>query len=495
MKKKKILYWSDCADTLSGFGQVSLRLLKSWYQTEKYEILHLCGCIQDGSPNFQKFPWICRGTIPNNPNIIQRMNQDPGYGRAVSYGLEMIEPMVLEFKPDVIFCIQDPWGSSDIAVQKKFWNQTNCIAWETMDSLPLYQSVIDNINKIKNYYVWSTFAEKEFHRLGHKHVKTQFPPVDTQIYKPLDNNKKEELKKYFKIEDKKFIVNYVFRNQLRKRSDTIIEGYSILQKENPEIAKDVWLHFHTHHKEGWNHKKFCEQYGVDYNRILYTWICKNCRELQIKSESGDCNCPHCGSQNSQDTCSVGFGATPEQMNFIYNIANCTTIVANSGATEVPAIEALACGIPLATINYSYGCDFIKQPFVFDLGYTKYVEFGTQFIKANPNPNGIFEFIKKIYNSSQNEIKQISTEGRKWVVENFDTEVVSKKWQDVIDNLPEVTWDFIYKPDIKDPNALIDINIEDDYEFIFLAYEQILNMRDMRDKSKPEIIHWHSFLNQ
>ena len=70
MMKKRILYWTDGADANTGNGQVALRLLKSWYKTGKYEILHLCGCTQDGNAAFQKFPWACRGTIPNNPAIL-----------------------------------------------------------------------------------------------------------------------------------------------------------------------------------------------------------------------------------------------------------------------------------------------------------------------------------------------------------------------------------------------------------------------------------------
>ena len=492
-RKKRILYWSDGAGALTGFGQTTLRLLKSWQKTGKYEILNLCGCVQDGDPNFQRFPWKCRGTIPQNPNIIQRMNQDQGYGRAVSYGLEMIEPMVLDFKPDIVMCVQDPWGSSDIAVQKYFWNKTNCISWETLDSIPLHQPNVDNASKLKNHYCWSTFAEKEFHRLGHKHVKTQFPPVDTNIYTPLLPEQKNQLKKYFKIEDKKFIINYVFRSQLRKQSWGIIEAYSILQKQNPEIAKDVWLHFHTNTKEGWNHKKFCDQYEVDYNRILYTWICKNCRELQVKSDNGDCNCPHCNSQNSQETCSVSFGATPEQMNWVYNIGNCSTVVANSGATELPCIEALASGLPLATVSYSYGEDFCAQPFVFTIDSTKCVEFPTQFIKVMPVAQSIVKFIRKIYRSSTKEIQEISESGRKWVKDNFDTEVVSRKWQEVFDNMPEVTWDFTIKSDIKDPNAQIQ-NIEDDLLFVQHCYSEILNMKDMTPE-KNETQHWVNFIKQ
>ncbi len=490
IKKKKILYLSDSASALTGFGQVSLRLLKSWYLSGKYEILHLCQGVQDGSPELTRFPWNCRGVIPNNPHVIQRMNQDPNYARFVSYGGEMLEPLVLDFKPDVVFVVNDEWGSVEIGAIKDFWNLTHSIGWVTFDSTPLRKFSLENKDKLKNLYGWSSFAEREFHRLGCNQVKTQFPPVDTNNFKPLSN--KTKLKEKYGVSDKKFILNYTFRSQLRKQSWTIIEGYSLLQKEHPEIAKDVYLHFHTSVDEGWNHKEFCQQYNVDYNRLLFTWVCKNCKNLEVKSDNGNKNCPHCKSENSQMTCNVGFGATPEQMNELYNLADCEAVVANSGATEIPAIEALASGLPLATVNYSYGLDFSEQSFVHTIESTKSVEFGTQFIKVMPLASSIKDFILKIYNSPKDKLESISQQGRKWVIDNFSTEVVSKKWQDVIDNLPEVTWDFKYKVEIKDINAQVQDHA-DDVTFVKNAYKSILNM-DVKDDDSG-LIHWLNFLKQ
>lgn len=475
MCKKRILYLSDAPMVNTGFGGVSKKLLSSFFKSKKYQILHLCQGLQENNPEFIRFPWKCKGTIPYDQNIINKMNQDPHFGRLVSYGEAVLEKNVLEFKPDIVITINDPWGSSDIGVKFKFWNKTHCIGWETIDSIPLYQPVLDHIDKLKNLYCWSSFAEEEFHRLGHKHVKTVFPPLDTKSFYPLPKNKKIELKKYLGINDKKFIVSYVFRNQLRKQSWVIIDGYSKLSKKYPEIAKDVYLHFHTHLKEGWDHKRFCLQYGVDYNRILFTWICKNCRNIQIKSDNGNENCQHCKSEKSLETCSVGFGATIEQMNYIYNIGDCFTLVANSGATEIPGIEAMSCGLPLATIDYTYGHDFCKNNFVYNLNFTKYVEFGTQFIKATPSSDDICEFIKKIYTSNDNELDLLSQKSREWVVTNFDTEVISNKWQNIFDNLPEVTWNFEYeKIESKNPNIPIP-NIPDNKEFIKFLYNNLLKV--------------------
>lgn len=475
MLKKKILFLSDACHVNTGFGGVSRRLLTSWYQSGKYEILHLCQGLQEGHPDLNRTPWKSVGVIPNDPNIIHKMNSDPYYGRNVSYGEAVLEKYVLEFKPDVVILQNDPWGSGDIGIRLKFWNLTNCIVSHTYDSLPLHQPSLDHIDKLKHLYCWSTFAEEEFHRLGHKHVKTQFPPIDTSKFTPLPPETKRLLKQKFGIQDKKFIVNYTFRNQLRKISESVVEAFSILKKDNPEIYKDSWMHFHTHIKEGWDHKRFCKQHNIEYDKILFTWICKNCRELQIKPDNEDTNCPHCRSEKSQETCNVGFGATTEQMNQLYNVANCFTLVANSGATELPGVEAMSAGLPLATIDYAYGHDFIKNDFVFNIKFSKYLEFGTQFIKAHPNASSIADFIKKIYDSTPEQISEISEKSRQWVIDNFGIENVSKSWQNIIDNLPEVTWDFAYQVEKPKNPSFPFPEIEDSSLFVKTLYKEMLNV--------------------
>ncbi len=474
MEKRKILYLTDSPTAKTGFGNVSLDLLGYLYSTQKYNIIHACQGVTRYTPDFEKVPWKCVGVIPMDQNEINKMNADPGYGRYVAYGGATIDSLVLEFKPDTIIVSNDPWGSSDFCAEKKFWNKINSIAFVTYDSEPLYQKSLDQIKLLKNLYCWSSFAEKEFHRLGHTHVKTQFPPIDTTKYYPLPKEEKSKLRKEFNIPEDIFLVQYVFRNQLRKQSHTIIKGYSELQKKYPEIAKNIYLFFHTSTSEGWDHKRFCKDVNVDYNRILYTWICQNCKKIEVKADNGQTDCKFCNTQKSQITPNVGFGATLKQMNQIYNVADCFTLVANSGATERPGLEAMSCGLPLCTISYSYGFDFCKNDFVYKLRYDKSIEFGTQFLKATPNEFDIMDFILKIYNSTGQERYEIGQKSRKWIVDNFDLKKVGKDWENILDNLPESNWDFDYSDTKKDPDAIVPTS-DNNVNYIRALYKEILKM--------------------
>ena len=113
MKKRKILYLSDSSNAKTGFGNVSLDLLSYLYSTQKYDIIHACQGVTRYTPDFEKVPWKCVGVIPMDQNEINRMNSDPGYGRYTAYGGTTIDSLILEYKPDTIIVINDPWGSSD----------------------------------------------------------------------------------------------------------------------------------------------------------------------------------------------------------------------------------------------------------------------------------------------------------------------------------------------------------------------------------------------
>ena len=64
-----------------------------------------------------------------------------------------------EEKPDFYFGVQDIWGT-EFAVGKPWFDKINSVIWTTLDSLPILPTAITNAPKIKNYWIWSSFATK-----------------------------------------------------------------------------------------------------------------------------------------------------------------------------------------------------------------------------------------------------------------------------------------------------------------------------------------------
>ena len=103
--------------------------------------------------------------------------------------------------------------------------KTNCMIWTTLDSLPILPEAINSAPKIKNFYVWASFAEKALNSMGHNHVKTLHGSVDCSNFYRMDNEKRATLRQRFGIPQNSYIIGYVFRNQLRKTVPNLLDGF------------------------------------------------------------------------------------------------------------------------------------------------------------------------------------------------------------------------------------------------------------------------------
>ena len=90
------------------------------------------------------------------------------------------------------------------------------MVWTTLDSLPILPQAVQYAPKIKNYFVWASFAEKAFKEMGYDHVKTLRGSLDTETFYRMSDDERCQLRKFHDINQDDFIVGFVFRNQLRK---------------------------------------------------------------------------------------------------------------------------------------------------------------------------------------------------------------------------------------------------------------------------------------
>ena len=168
---KKILFQTDSSLAKTGFGRNAKALLSYLYKTKKYEIVQYCCGTDYANISLQATPWKSVGTLPSDPNERHRISQDAGQARSASYGSYLIDKVMSEEKPDFYFGVQDIWGT-EFAIDKPWFNKINSVIWTTLDSLPILPSAVANAPKIKNYWIWSSFATKALNEMGHSHVKT-----------------------------------------------------------------------------------------------------------------------------------------------------------------------------------------------------------------------------------------------------------------------------------------------------------------------------------
>ena len=395
MRKKKILYHSNYSKILTGFGKNAKNVLRHLALTGKYEIVEFSNGVAEGHPALSELPWKALGGIPNSQQEIDRINRDPGLARNAQYGFFNIDSVIEKEKPDVYIGVEDIWGLSHFT-QKPWWNKINSMIWTTLDSLPLLPDAIKIASKVKNYYVWSSFAEKEMKRLGHGHVKTLHGAVDHSNFYKLNHEDKVSLRKSFNIEEDAFVIGFVFRNQLRKSVPNLLEGFKIFKEKFPNSKAKLLLH--TCFSEGWNIPDLLKEKSINPEDVLSTYYCSHCENYEIKPFAGEKqDCPYCGNKKTQNTTNFQKGVSEVQLNQIYNIMDVYCHPFTSGGQEIPIQEAKLCELITLCTNYSCGTDMTtKSSAGFGLSWSEYREPGTQFIKASTDPKSIFKNLKKVF---------------------------------------------------------------------------------------------------
>lgn len=523
VRKKRVLYHSDFALAKTGFGKIARNILGYLHGTGKYDLMAYCCGMPENSPALEQTPWKSEATIPTSPAVQQRMQQDPNFARIVSYGSERIDHCVQTFKPDVLVMAQDPW-SFDYVFEKQWLNKITPLLWTTLDSLPILPSALEKASKIKNYWVWASFAEKAMKKLGHSHIKTVPGGLETKNFYRLDDSKRKELRKKFNIDDDCFCVISLFRNQLRKLVPNMLQGFAEFKRRNPGIKAK--LIFHTHLSEGWQVARLAKEYGVDYKDILVTYICRNCNEYEVKSfddratphevdEQGrpridkdgkfiekplqlqDKDCKYCGAQKAQITTNVALGVGEKELNEIYNLADCALFAFTSGGMEIGCYEAKLTELPTLITNYSCGEDLCETAaYSLPLDYSTYWEHGTEFEKASTYPSSIAKQLDKVYKMKPQDRRTWGRKAREWVINRCSIEVIGKIFEDFIDNAP-----FVDENDPKNfmageekqwnPQAQLPPTNSDE-EFVKAAYWEILDAKDV-EFSSPDLQNWVSQL--
>jgi len=480
-KKKRVLFHSDSALAKTGFGRNSKEVLSYLYKTNKYEIFHYCCGVAKGDGGLNKTPWKSIGTMPNDRGELVKLNQDPQQGRDVNYGGYLINEAVKETKPDVYIGAQDIWGV-ETSTKKDWFDKVTSAIWTTLDSLPLYPSAIDIAKRIKNFWVWSSFAEKEFERLGIKGVKTVHGAINPENFNRLPDEARLTLRKRFNIEEDAFIIGFVFRNQLRKSVPNLLEGYA-KWKETYKPDKKTYLLLHTHWAEGWNIHKLSDEYKIPKDEIITTHICSKCKNYFIKPfKKQNDTCDICGTEKTQVTCSVSLGIEEKELNEVYNLMDIYCHPFTSGGQEIPIQEAKFTELITLVTDYSCGEESCEEGSLsIPLAWSEYREHGTQFRKASTCPTDICDQLQKAYKMPDKEKREKGILAREWAIKNFSIQTTGKLLEDFIDNAPYTDFDFeslVWKP--RNPKAKIP-NIVSDSEWLVYMYKHILSM-DVSDQN-------------
>lgn len=445
MSRHRILLQTNPTWLKTGLAENARTLLSYLYKTGRYDIAHLCTqSTLMNDPRLALTPWKSYGAIPADQEVVNRINSDPLFGRDASYGALGVEAAVQDWKPSIWIGSDDTWGFPLAYYADKPWyKRVNALHHITVDSIPVLGQCFEQAKRSKHYLTWAKFAAREMQRAGGQsmsHVGSIYGAMDTNLFSPISDTDKAGLRRRFSIPDDVFIFLFVFRNQLRKSANTVLEAFARFKAEHPHVK--AALHFHTSFSEkgaGWDLPMMAQFYGVKPEELLCTYVCKGCGSWIVTRYQGeDLKCPICGADKGLVTANISHGVPGNQMRLIYGMSDACISAFTSGGQELHSCQALLCGKPLACTNYSCGEDFCvpeTEPFVYPLKWHPYHEPGTNFIKAANDVGAVTAFMRRAVRTSKRDLQEAAEKGRDWAVRTFGIEAVGGQWEKLFAALP------------------------------------------------------------
>ena len=481
MSKKTVLIHSNFCRAFTGFGKNKKNIMRYLFDTGKYNLVELANGIHWDAPPINTVPWTCRGSLPL-PQELEGLPEEEK--RGAGYGNKLVDRAIKEFKPDVYIGIEDIWAFNNFHL-KSWWNKINTMVWTTLDSLPILPQAVEYAPKIKNYYVWASFAEKAFKEMGYNHVKTLRGSLDTSNFFRFSDKKRKKLRESHGLSNE-YIVGFVFRNQLRKSVPNLLDGFKIFKEKEPKAK----LLLHTHWGEGWDIPRLLQEKNISAHDVLTTYICSKCSAYEVRPFSGHGqHCKRCGSQGTVNTTNTGKGVNEEQLNEVYNLMDVYCHPFTSGGQEIPIQEAKLTELITLVTNYSCGEDTCtEESGALPLEWSEYREPGTQFIKASTSPRSIADQLTKAWELGEDDKREWGRKAREWTIDNFSVEVIGKQLEEIIDEMPPVDYDYDGGAVIKLDNTY---EPKKDYssrgDFLVDIYKNIL--KDEVDENSQGFKHW------
>ena len=353
--KKRILIANDASFLDTGYGIYGKEILTRLHNSKKYEIAELGCYAEKDNPRIKSIPW---RFYPNAVNVNDPRIEQYKSNNINQFGLWRFNRVLADFKPHIVFDIRDYWMYSyqEVSPYRKYFHW---VIMPTTDSQPpktewLY--TFANADIVVPYTKWAYNVLKSscgnninlFDKIANAGINAdEFFPIE---------NKKEHQFKYFGKEVS--IIGVVMRNQRRKLFADLMLAYrkylNKLKNSNQlDLYKKSHLYLHTSFPEdnGWDLPALLIEHNL-LDKAYFSYICHKCKKFfPAKFQSSLAHCKYC-SNKTATIASPNNGVCTKELNEIYNLFDLFIQYAICEGFGMPQVEAAACGLQIASVDYS-----------------------------------------------------------------------------------------------------------------------------------------------
>lgn len=319
----KILYLGDSPTVSTGFSKITREICNRLHKKDDYDVTIL-GINHFGSTHNYPYPiYSCFDPTDNGND---------------QYGVTRLPKLIDRLKldsSDIVILQNDPWNIKPYFDSIDYYNKQRAkfniepiklpiiIAFLAVDACNQkgYQL---NDDRLSGVMVWTKFAGNELEKGGYGKGWYIVPlGVDTNIYHPYDRDKSRDVTcpKIIANSNNPFIVGVVGRNQPRKKIDLAIEYFAKwIHSYNINDAY-LYLHVAPTGEVSCDIQQLIRYYDISGRVIL--------------------NEPQ-----------PGIGIEENSMLHFYNSFDVLLIPSIAEGWSLPALESMACGIPVIAGNHS-----------------------------------------------------------------------------------------------------------------------------------------------
>lgn len=421
----------------SGFGTYAREILSRLYKTNKYTIAEFASYGFVNDPRDKDIDWIfyANGVKEGDPRHAEYVSRGDN-----QFGRWRFEKVLLDFRPDIVIDVRDYWMSSYQAVSplRKYFHW---ILMPTVDSEPQQEEWIDTFLSADAIFTYSDWGADVLARQSSQkinYISTASPGVDLNVFKILDKTK---LKDKYGLAQDSIIIGSVMRNQKRKLIPELFISFrkllDQLEQDNPALGEKTYLYLHTSYPDmGWDIPELLKDNRLS-NRVLFTYSCKNCQNIEVKPFSGpQIVCQKCVNR-SVSFPSVSDGISSANLAEIYNLFDLYVQYSICEGFGMPQVEAGACGIPVATVDYSAMCDIIHKLKAYPIPIkSKFKELETKAYRVYPDNDSLVSCMKNFISLPKSDIMQKRQEIRSLTEEHYNWDHIAKIWENYFDKLDE-----------------------------------------------------------